>query len=68
MVNHNFAMFGGHWSSASENKEKLLFHLSSQNHLIQGSFNFLSKCSSLFITTLPSLVVFGIVVVRILWL
>ena len=61
-MSHHLAMFGEHCSNASGNIKYLTFHVTLQNHVIEGSTNFMSGSSSWYITTLPSLVVIGIVV------
>ena len=61
MVSHHFAMFGDHWSSASGNIKCLIFHETSQNHLIEGSCKFMNKTFLLYVTTMSSLVVIDIV-------
>ena len=55
MVNHHFAIFGGHWSSANGDVKYLICHVTSQNHVIGGSSNFMSWTSSWYVTILPSL-------------
>ena len=62
MLSHHLAMFRDHWSSASGNIKYLIFHVTSQNHLIEGSCKFMGKTSLLYVTTIPSLVVIHIVV------
>ena len=58
-------LFGGHWSSASGDIKYLTCHVSLQNHVIEGSSNFLSGSFSWYITTaLSSLVLIGIAVVE----
>ena len=61
---HHLAMFGGHWSSASGDIKYLICHVTSQNHVIERSSNFMSESSSWHVTTLPSLVPIGIVAVE----
>ena len=63
MVSHHLAMFGNHGSSASGNIKYLIFHVNSQNHLIEGSCKFMNETSLLYVTTMPSLVTIGIVVI-----
>ena len=58
-------MFGGYWNSASGSAKYAICHVSSQNYMIEGSRNFMSGNSSLYITTLLILEVIGIVVVYI---
>ena len=64
MCNH-LATFVGHWSSAKGDMKYLIYHVTSQNHVIEGSTNFMSCSSSWYVivTTLFSLVVIGIVVI-----
>ena len=64
-VIHHLAMFGGYWNSASESTKYSICHVATQNHMIEGSCNFMSGNSSLYITTLLVLEVIGIVVVYI---
>ena len=52
-VRHHFAMFGGHSSST---KCKIICSVTPQNHVIEGSCNFMSRSASFRVTTLPSLV------------
>ena len=65
MVSHYLAMFGGLWSSASEDTRFLICNVTLQNHMIQGSRNFISASSSWYIITLPDLMAIGIVIVEI---
>ena len=60
-------MFVGHWSSAVVDVVYLIFHMTSQDHVIEVSCNFLSESSSFCVPTLPSLVVIKIVLVEIQW-
>ena len=62
MVSHLLAMFGDHWSSASGNIKYLVFHATSQNHLIEGSCKFMIETSFLYVTVMSSLMAIGIVV------
>ena len=64
MVSHHLAMFCDHWSSASGNIKYLIFHVTSQNHLIEGSCKFMKETSLLYVTAMPSLVAIGIVVIE----
>ena len=64
MVSDHLAMFGDHWFSASGNIKYLIFHLTSQNDLIEGSCKFMNETSLLYITTVPSLVAIDIVVIE----
>ena len=57
MVNRHLVMFGSHWSNASRNMKYLICHVTSQNHLIEGSITFMSGSSSWYVTTFLSLVV-----------
>ena len=65
MVSHHLAMFGDHWSSTSENIKYIIFDVTSQNHLIEGSYKFMDKISLLYVTTMPSLAAIDIVVMEI---
>ena len=64
-MSHHLARFGGHWSSASEDIKFLICNVTLQDHMIQGSSNFMSVSSSWYIITLPDLMAIGIVVVDI---
>ena len=55
----------GHWYSANGDIKYLTCDVTSQNHVIEGSCKFLSGSSSWYVTSLPSLVAMGIVVVDI---
>ena len=45
MVSHHPAMFGDHWSGASEVIKCLMCQMASQNHVIEESCNFMSGSS-----------------------
>ena len=64
-ISNHLAMFGGHQSSANEYIKYLICHVTSQNHVIEGSCNFMSGSSLLYVTTRPSLLGVGSVVVKI---
>ena len=40
MVFHHFAMFCGHWSLVNTKIKYLIYHVTPQNNLIEGSSNF----------------------------
>ena len=65
MVSHHLAMFGGRWSSSNGDINYFICHVTSQNHVIERSSNFLSWSSLCHVTTLPNLVARGIVVVEV---
>ena len=65
IISHNLSMFGDHWSSASTDIKYLIFHVTSQNHLMEGSCKFMNKTSLLYVTTMSSLVAIDIVVIEI---
>ena len=76
MLIHHLVIFGGHWSNASGDIKYLICHVTSQNFVIEGSFNFMSGSATIpmatklgrmvaYVTTLPSLVAIGIVVAEI---
>ena len=65
MASHNFAMFVGHWSDANESITSLVFRVTSEDHVSEGSLDFMGGSSSLYVTTLPSLIAVGIAVVEI---
>ena len=64
-VSHHLPMFGGHWSSGTGDIKYWICHITLQNHVIEGSCNFMIRSSSWHITTLPTLVTIDIVVVEI---
>ena len=43
-------MFDVHWSSAGEDITYFIYHVTSQEHTIEGSFDVLGQSSSLYIT------------------
>ena len=45
MESHHPAMFGDHWSGASEVIKCLMCQMASQNYAIEGSSNFMSGSS-----------------------
>ena len=65
MVSHHLVMFGGYCSIAIGYIKYLICHVTLQNYLIEGSSNFMSGNSSWYVTTLPSLVSIGILVLEI---
>ena len=65
MVSHHLAMFGDHWSNVSGNIKYLIFHVTSQNHLTEGSCKFMDKTFLLYVTIMSSLVAIDIVVIEI---
>ena len=64
-LSHHFAMFGGHWSIASRDIKHLIYQLTSQNYVIEEPSNFMSRSSSLYVTTFSILVSIGIVTIEI---
>ena len=64
-MSHHLAIFGGHWSSASGDIKCLTCHVTLQNHVTEGSSNFLSGSSFLYMINMPSFVAICIVVVEI---
>ena len=52
-------MFGGHRLRASGNIKHLIFRVTSQNHVIGGSCNFMKGSSILHVTISQSLVAVG---------
>lgn len=56
------------WSSATGDITYLICHVTSQEHEIEGSCNFLSESLLLYFITLPSLVVSSIVVVELFFI
>ena len=62
-MSHHFNMFGGYWCSASEDMKYLIYHVTSQNHVIKGSSNFLSGSCLWYLINLKLAI--GIIVVEI---
>ena len=62
-VSHQLAMFGGQWSIANRDVKYLIYHVTSQKYVTEGSSNFMAGSSSWYVATLPSLVAIGIAVV-----
>ena len=63
-VSHHLAMFGGHWSIAIGYVKYLIFHVTSQKYVIEGSSNFMCGSFLWYVTTLPSLLAIGIALVE----
>ena len=62
---YHFAMLTVYWSSVSGDITHLICHMTSQNQVIERSYDFFIGSSSLYVTILQSLVVIGVVVVEI---
>ena len=58
-------MFGDDWSNSSGDMNYLICHLTQQNHVIEGSSNFVKESFPWYVTALPNLVAIGIVVAEI---
>ena len=58
-------MFGDDWLNSSGDMNYLTCHLTQQNHVIEGSSNFVKESFLWYVTTLPNLVAIGIVVTEI---
>ena len=56
MVIYHLSMFGSHWSSLSGDIMYLISRVISKDHMIEESCNFMNERSSLYVSTLPSLV------------
>lgn len=52
MVNHHFTVFGDHLSGTSGYIKYSIYHVISQNQVIERSCYFMAKSSSLYVTTL----------------
>ena len=65
MVSHDLAKFHGYWASASGDIKYVICQVTSQNHVIERSCNFISRNFSWCFTTLSSLVAIDSVVVAI---
>ena len=64
MMSHNIAIIDGNMFSSSGDMKFLISHVTSQNHVIEGSSKFPGS-SSWYVTILPSQVVIGVVIVEI---
>ena len=58
-------MFGSHWSIAIADITYVICHMTLQDHMIWGSFDFVGGSLLLNVTTLPHLVAIGIALVQI---
>ena len=65
MVCHHLAKFGDHRYCTSRDIIFLVFHVIKQYHMIKGSGDYINKSPSRYVTTFPSLVVMGNVLVEI---
>ena len=65
MEGPHFAKFGDHRSCVSRDITNLIIHVTLQEHIIKGPCDFVKGSSSVHISTLPSLVAIGIVLVDI---
>ena len=63
-MSHQPAMFGGQWSIANRDVKYLIYHVTSQKYVTEGSSNFMAGSSSWYVATLPTLVAIGIAVVE----
>ena len=52
LVSHHHEMFGGQCSSTSGDITDSIYHVTSQDHVIERSSNFVSESSSLYVATL----------------
>ena len=64
-VHHHLDTFGDHKHCGSGDGMLLISHVTSQNHVIERSCISMSGGSSFYVTTLPSLLAIGVVVVEI---
>ena len=62
-MSYHLAKFAGHRLSCSRDITGLKLHLTLQDHLIKGLYEFMEGNFSLYISTLPNLVATGIVLV-----
>ena len=65
MICHHLVYFGVHKSSGSGNRSYLIFHVTSQDNLTQGSCKFMAENSLWYVTTMTDLVTIGIVILEI---
>ena len=56
---------GGNWAGASGDIKYLICHMTSQNHVIEGSINFISGNYSWCVITLPGAMAESVAVVEI---
>ena len=64
MVNHHLNMFNAPCSNTTGGMKHLICHMTSENHVTEGSSIFMSGSFSWFVTTLLCLVAIGIAVVK----
>ena len=57
--------FGGYYSGESGGIKCLIYHMTSRNNVIEGSYNFVTVFPFLYVSTLSNLVGIGIVAVKI---
>ena len=65
LESNHLTIFGNHYFSTSGDKKYLMYHVTLQNYIIEGSRNFMGGSSTWYVTTVPSLVTIDIVVVEI---
>ena len=62
-MSHHLAKFDGHRLCCSRDITGLILHVTLQDHVINGLYEFMEGSFSLYISTLPNLVATGIVLV-----
>ena len=62
-MSYHLAKFGGHRHCCSRDITGLMLHVTLQNHVIKGLYEFMEGSFSLYISTLPNLVATGTVLV-----
>ena len=65
MASHYLAIFGVLWSNASGDMTYLICHATTIEHMIEGTYGVMGWSTSLYVTTLTSLLAIGIVGVEI---
>ena len=64
MTSQHLAIFGVDWSNISGDLTYLSCQVTSQDHAIEVPFDIMSRSFSLYVTTLPSLLAKGFVIVK----
>ena len=65
MVYNHPVKFGDHRYSGSRDIIFLVCHITLKNHVIKGSFDYIGRSTSRYVTNLPSMVEIGSVVIYI---
>ena len=67
LISQHFAWFCVHWFSAGRDTMYLIYHVTSHDHLIERSCEFMTQSSLWYVTAVISLVTISIVISEILY-